>query len=329
MPSHQRGGRQLAGGSAAGFEPDPRPAGAGWGRLIPRSPPGGDSSPTIRAAGRGNCVQKWDWAHAPPREAQAVASGIAVISELFRGGWRRQTAGYGVSWRREPTSGTVAIPSKEYGDGGDRASRCRKKPVAGRSPARPFMCPRASAGHTLVDPTEAVKPRAKLPSACQTAARYPLPVWGVGVSAERGCCVATLGQQRNPVSSKSKRRHGWPSCLGRTMPSCFIRPRSVLGWRPRIFAAPCGPSMTQPDLSRAARMWFRVLDCRLSSGGVGPASAAVGLALSEPDGVGGPAFAARAAAANTSGSISSAGPLDRMTARSRTFSSSRMFPGQE
>ena len=33
--------------------------------------------------------------------------------------------------------------------------------------------------------------------------------------------------------------------------------------------------------------------------------------------------------ANTSGSISRVGPFDRMTARSRTFSSSRMFPGQE
>src|SRR5262249_44097311 len=114
------------------------------------------------------------------------------------------------------------------------------------------------------------------------------------------------------------------------MPSFFIRLRSVLGWRLRIFAAPRGPPLTQPDFSRAARMWFRVLDSRLSSGGVGPALAAVGLGLSEPDGVGGSAFAARAAAeANTSGAISSVGPLDRMTARSRTFSSSRMFPGQE
>ena len=48
------------------------------------------------------------------------------------------------------------------------------------------------------------------------------------------------------------------------------------------------------------------------------------------DGVGGSAVAGRAAAAeaNTSGSISSVGPFDRMTARSRTFSSSRTFPGQ-
>ena len=47
--------------------------------------------------------------------------------------------------------------------------------------------------------------------------------------------------------------------------------------------------------------------------------------------VGGAAFAARAAVAevNTSGSISSVGPFDRMTARSRTFSNSRTFPGQE
>ena len=34
------------------------------------------------------------------------------------------------------------------------------------------------------------------------------------------------------------------------MPSFFIRLRSVLGWRARIFAAPCGPSMTQSDFSR-------------------------------------------------------------------------------
>jgi hypothetical protein len=87
------------------------------------------------------------------------------------------------------------------------------------------------------------------------------------------------------------------------MPSFFIRLRSELGWRLRIFAAPRGPSMTQPDFSRAARMWFRVLDSRLSSGGVGPALAAVGPPLLESDGVGGSAFAARAAAAANAGML--------------------------
>jgi hypothetical protein len=42
-------------------------------------------------------------------------------------------------------------------------------------------------------------------------------------------------------------------------------------------------------------MWFRMLDSRLSSDGVGPAPAAACCELSEPDGVGGAQFAGRAA----------------------------------
>ena len=50
-----------------------------------------------------------------------------------------------------------------------------------------------------------------------------------------------------------------------------------------------------------------------------------------PYGFAGLAFAVRAAVAeaNVSGSISSVEPFDRMTARSRMFSNSRTFPGQE
>jgi hypothetical protein len=86
--------------------------------------------------------------------------------------------------------------------------------------------------------------------------------------------------------------------------------------------------MTQPDFSSAARMWLRVLDSRLSSGGDDIMLAASllsslswGFALS----TGG--WIAAVAEANTVWSISSVGPFDKMTARSRTFSSSRTFPG--
>src|SRR5260370_39316080 len=75
----------------------------------------------------------------------------------------------------------------------------------------------------------------------------------------------------------------------RTMPSFFMRLRSVLGWRPKTFAAPHGPSITQPDFSRAVRMWFRVLDSRLSTGSVGPTPVTPGPSLAELDGLEGPA----------------------------------------
>src|SRR5438552_18287228 len=146
-------------------------------------------------------------------------------------------------------------------------------------------------------------------------------------------------EQRLDVSEFSRGYVGGAEAVGpahapergaRTMPSFFMRLRSVLGWRPKTFAAPRGPSITQSDFSRAVRMWFRVLDSRLSSGGVGPTPVAPGPSLAELDGLEGPSFAARVAIteANTSGSSSSVGPFDRITARSRIFSNSRIFPGQ-
>ena len=57
---------------------------------------------------------------------------------------------------------------------------------------------------------------------------------------------------------------------------------------------------------------------------------ALGPSPAELNGVDGPSLAARVAIteANTSGSISSVGPFDRITARSRIFSNSRIFPCQ-
>ena len=112
----------------------------------------------------------------------------------------------------------------------------------------------------------------------------------------------------------------------RTMPSFFIRLRSVLGCRPRIVAAPRGPSMTQADCSRAARMWFRVLESRLSSGGSGPAPAPACRVPSGPEAVSGLALAGRAAVAdaNTSGSISS---VKREPSRGTLGRSPRDFGG--
>ena len=89
--------------------------------------------------------------------------------------------------------------------------------------------------------------------------------------------------------------------------------------------------MIQPDCSRAVRIWFRVFASRLSSGVLCCTPATAGPSFSEPGDIGGFASGGCSAGveANTSGSISRVGPFDRMTARSRTFSSSRMFPGQE
>src|SRR5438445_1488527 len=99
---------------------------------------------------------------------------------------------------------------------------------------------------------------------------------------------------------------------------------------PNTFAPPRAPSITQTDFSRAVRIWFRVLDSRLSSGGAAPTPVAPAPSLAELDRLEGPSFAARVAVAeaNTSGSSSSVGPFDRITARSRIFSNSRIFPGQ-
>lgn len=146
-----------------------------------------------------------------------------------------------------------------------------------------------------------------------------------------GFLAVLRSRGRDPIrKSRTNRRHGGSSCRARRMRRFFIQLRSVFEERPRIFAAPRGPSRIQPDCSRAARIGFRVLDSRLSSRGVDPASGAAFPAPSERDGAGGPALAARAAVAeaNTAGSISSVGPFDRMTARSRMVSSSRTFPGQ-
>ena len=94
----------------------------------------------------------------------------------------------------------------------------------------------------------------------------------------------------------------------RSMPSFLSRLRRVLGWRPRRVAAPFGPSITQPVCPRTLRMWLRSTSSRARRG---------------------PAAVAETGSLRTSGPISSVGPVARMTARSRIFSSSRTLPGQE
>ena len=92
---------------------------------------------------------------------------------------------------------------------------------------------------------------------------------------------------------------------GRTMPSLCIRALKVLGWMPRIAAAPLFPSMRHLVSERILRIWLRSASSRV-------------LMAEDMNGEETLSLSARCRT----------GPEHRITARSRMLSSSRMFPGQ-
>jgi len=109
----------------------------------------------------------------------------------------------------------------------------------------------------------------------------------------------------------------------RSIPSFFMRLRSVLGCRSRIFAAPRSPSITQSVFCRT--LWI----CRLSTCYSDEESL---VASCEEKGFRSATSSVDAIAALAAGSRSApnlkTGPRDNTTARSTTFCNSRMFPGQ-
>src|SRR5262249_41696249 len=102
---------------------------------------------------------------------------------------------------------------------------------------------------------------------------------------------------------------------GREMPSFFIRDWSVVRFIASFAAAPLGPPSTQPVSRSAPRMWSRSASARLE--------------WERTSDVITPSTDSDSRRPRSSARLTwSAGPGDRMTARSMTFCNSRMLPGQ-
>ena len=164
---------------------------------------------------------------------------------------------------------------------------------------------------------------------------------GPHVSQLTGCSyVAALrklydGSPRNMVASNEAQWRRW-GCHGiqwwtRSMPRRFRRPRSVLGCKPRSFAAPFGPSITQPVWLSKVRICClstsasRIGDCLPCSGCVLAAEVNAVLprsssAVAEPPD--------SAGVRKSSWSRDKTEPRESTTPRSMRFCNSRMFPGQ-